>query len=107
MGASGYDPVNAYYEAIQALRPKVDWLIVLYHGGNEYYSLPRPGLKKDFHYLADLGADLVVGHHTHVISGYEIYNGKPLIYSLGNFFFPYKENPNHGMKEFGGSYLIV
>lgn len=92
LGASGYDPVNAYYD-IRVLRPKVDWLIVIYHGGNEYYSLPRPGLKKDFHYLADMGADIVVGHHTHVFSGYEIYNGKPLIYSLGNFFFPYSGEP--------------
>jgi len=92
LGAAGYDPVKAYYD-IQVLRLKVDWLIVNYHGGNEYYPLPRPELKKDFHYLADLGADLVVGHHTHVFSGYEVYNGKPLIYSLGNFFFPYEGEP--------------
>jgi len=92
LGASGYDPVKAYYD-IRVLRPKVDWLIVIYHGGNEYYPLPRPELKMDFHYMADLGADLVVGHHTHVFSGYEIYKGKPLIYSLGNFFFPYEGEP--------------
>lgn len=92
LGASGYDPVNAYYD-IRVLRLKVDWLIVIYHGGNEYYPLPRPELKRDFHYLADLGADLVVGHHTHVFSGYEVYNGKPLVYSLGNFFFPYEGEP--------------
>lgn len=92
LGASGYDPVDAYYD-IRVLRPKVDWLIVIYHGGNEYYPFPRPELKKDFHYLADLGADMVVGHHTHVFSGYEIYNDKPLIYSLGNFFFPYEGEP--------------
>lgn len=92
LGASGYDPIHAFYD-IRILRPKVDWLIVIYHGGNEYYPLPRPELKKDFHYLADLGADLVVGHHTHVFSGYEVYNGKPLIYSLGNFFFPYEGEP--------------
>ncbi|NLJ43963.1 MAG: CapA family protein, partial [Bacteroidales bacterium] len=65
MGACGYDPVDAYYD-ISRLRPQVDYLIVLYHGGNEYYDLPRPGLKKDFHYLADIGADAVFGHHTHV-----------------------------------------
>lgn len=93
LGASGYDPVNAYYD-IKALRQKVDWLIVIYHGGNEYYQLPRPELKKNFHYLADLGADSVIGHHTHVFSGYEVYNKKLLVYSLGNFFFPYKGEPD-------------
>jgi poly-gamma-glutamate synthesis protein (capsule biosynthesis protein) len=93
LGASGYDPVNAFYD-ISELRPEVDFLIVIYHGGNEYYPLPRPDLKKDFHYLADLGADAVIGHHTHVVSGYEIYKGKPLVYSLGNFFFPYEGEPD-------------
>jgi poly-gamma-glutamate synthesis protein (capsule biosynthesis protein) len=91
-GACGYDPVDAYYD-INHLKPIVDYLIVIYHGGNEYYPLPRPDLKKDFHYLADLGADALIGHHTHVFSGYEIYNNKPLIYSLGNFFFPYEGEP--------------
>jgi len=91
-GADGYDPIRCFYE-IPTLRPQVDYLIVIYHGGNEYYPLPRPGLKKVFHYLADLGVDAVIGHHTHVISGYEMYKGKPLVYSLGNFFFPYENEP--------------
>lgn len=92
LGANGYDPIKAFYD-IKELRPLVDHLIVIYHGGNEYYQLPSPHLKKTFHYLADLGADAVIGHHTHVFSGYEIYNGKPLVYSLGNFFFPYPNEP--------------
>jgi len=89
-GANGYDHRKAFYD-IHLLRPKVDFLIVIYHGGNEYYPLPSPEMKKDFHYLADLGADIVIGHHTHMISGYEMYKGKPLVYSLGNFFFPYPD----------------
>jgi poly-gamma-glutamate synthesis protein (capsule biosynthesis protein) len=92
IGANGYDAVKAFYE-IQELRPQVDYLIVVYHGGNEYYPLPNPQMKKDFHFLADLGADAVIGHHTHVVSGYEIYKDKPLVYSLGNFFFPYPGEP--------------
>lgn len=91
-GAAGYDPVDAYYE-IKQLRECADYIIVIYHGGNEYYDLPRPDLKKDFHFMADLGADAVIGHHTHVISGYEVYKGKPLVYSLGNFFFPFDGEP--------------
>lgn len=92
LGASGYDPIDAFHD-IKLLRPKVDWLIVIYHGGNEYYALPRPALKKDFRYLADVGADVVIGHHTHVFSGYEIYNEKLLVYGLGNFFFPFEGEP--------------
>jgi poly-gamma-glutamate synthesis protein (capsule biosynthesis protein) len=92
LGASGYDPITAYND-ILSLRQEVDWLIVIYHGGNEYYPLPRPDLKRDFHFMADVGADAVIGHHTHVFSGIELYNGKPLVYSLGNFFFPEEEEP--------------
>lgn len=92
IGANGYDPINAFYE-IRALRPKVDFLFVVFHGGNELYSLPRPELKRTFRYLANLGADAIIGHHSHVISGYEIYKGKPLVYGLGNFHFPSQEEP--------------
>ena len=92
LGASGYDPVKAYYD-INNLKALSDYVIVIYHGGNEYYPLPRPGLKNTFHYLADLGADVVIGHHRHVYSGYEIHNTTPLIYSLGNFWFPFENEP--------------
>jgi hypothetical protein len=92
LGACGFSPIDAYYD-ICKLKPRVDYLIVIYHGGNEYYPLPNPEMKKNFYYLADLGADAVIGHHTHVYSGYEVYNGKPLVYSLGNFFFPYPGEP--------------
>lgn len=93
VGACGYDPVDAYYE-IKNLKSKVDYLVVIYHGGLEYNQLPDPELIKNFHYLSDIGADAVIGHHTHVFSGYEIYNGKPLVYSLGNFFFPFTDEPS-------------
>jgi len=91
-GACGYDPVDAFLD-IRKMKKEADRVIVIYHGGNEYYPLPRPGLKKDFHFLADAGADAVIGHHTHVISGIENYQGKPLVYSLGNFYFPYDGEP--------------
>lgn len=91
-GACGFDHADAYYD-IRALKMEVDRVIVIYHGGNEYYPLPRPDLKRDFHFLADIGADAVIGHHTHVVSGIENYGGKPLVYSLGNFFFPYEGEP--------------
>ena len=92
LGACGYNPIDAFYD-IQELKPQVNYLIVTYHGGNEYYPLPNPELKKNFHYLVDLGADAVVSHHTHVINGYESYKGKPLVYGLGNFFFPFDNEP--------------
>lgn len=92
IGANGYDHINAYY-TISKLKTQTDYIVVIYHGGNEYYPLPSPKLQQTFRYLADLGADAVIGHHTHVISGYELYRKKPLVYSLGNFFFPLANEP--------------
>lgn len=89
LGAKGFDPMDAFAE-ISLLKKDADYVIVIYHGGNEYYNLPGPHQKKEFRFLADLGADFVIGHHSHVVSGYELYKGKLLVYGLGNFFFPYE-----------------
>jgi poly-gamma-glutamate capsule biosynthesis protein CapA/YwtB (metallophosphatase superfamily) len=59
-----------------------DKVIVIVHGGHEYYNLPSPRMQKQYRFYADQGADFVVGHHTHCISGYEVYNGVPIYYSL-------------------------
>lgn len=77
---------------IKEVREKADYVIVIIHGGHEYYNLPSPRMQKQYRYYADQGADLVVAHHTHCISGHEIYNGVPIFYSLGNFLFT-KNNP--------------
>src|SRR5690606_36154885 len=53
----------------------------------EYYNLPSPRMQKQYRFYVDNGADMVVGHHTHCISGMEMYNSKPIYYSLGNFLF--------------------
>lgn len=85
-GGNPIDPIQAYYDILQAT--KITSLIfVIIHGGHEEYALPSPRIKKLFHFMADMGAAAVIGHHPHVVSGVENYNGKPLIYSLGNFIF--------------------
>lgn len=84
--ANGINEVNAYYQ-ISRLKDIVDKTIVIYHGGNEYYPLPSPRIKRLFRYFVDCGADAVVAHHTHVVSGFEVYKNSPVFYSLGNFVF--------------------
>lgn len=65
----------------------VDVLIVQVHAGVEHTVVPLPEWRARFRKLADLGADVVIGSHPHVPQGYELYNGVPLFYSLGNFYF--------------------
>lgn len=78
--------VSAYYD-IKRARNSNNYVIVVIHGGNEFYELPSPRIRRLYRYLIDLGADAVVAHHTHVYSGYEVYNAKPIFYGLGNFIY--------------------
>jgi poly-gamma-glutamate synthesis protein (capsule biosynthesis protein) len=80
--------------AIKALKQKVDFVIVIVHGGAELHHLPSPRFKKTLRFMADQGANLVLAHHTHCYNGYEIYNNTPIFYGLGNFVFPAKSKAN-------------
>ncbi len=88
-------PLDYYLQMQQVCkaREQADYVIVQYHGGAEMYPLPSPGQKKYAHYLADLGASMVICHHSHCYSGYEIFHDVPIFYGLGNFFFPMARQP--------------
>ena len=66
-----------------------DFVVVLFHGGNEYDPVPSPETVDRYRLIIDMGADAVVAGHTHCMQGFETYRGKPVVYSMGNFFFPY------------------
>ena len=85
-GANPIDPVGNYYQ-IRDARGEVDKVIVIVHGGHEMHNLPSPRIKKLFRYYIDCGADVVVGHHPHCISGFENYGNGYIFYSIGNFVF--------------------
>lgn len=85
-GSAPLDEVKNYYQ-IKEAESKADHVIVIVHGGTEHYNLPTPRMKKTYRFFIDAGADVVVNHHQHCISGYEVYNGKYIFYGLGNFCF--------------------
>lgn len=79
---------------IYGLRPRVDVLIVAFHWGAEYVSLPQsaPGIADDdpveiAHLAVDAGADLIIGNHPHWVQAVELYKGKLIVYAHGNFIF--------------------
>jgi hypothetical protein len=88
-GANPIDPVMNF-RAISAARRQYDWVLVICHGGHENYPLPSPRMKELFRFYVDAGATAVVNHHTHCVSGYEVYRSAPIFYSIGNFLF---DNP--------------
>jgi poly-gamma-glutamate synthesis protein (capsule biosynthesis protein) len=85
--------VNNYYD-ITAAKKEHDLVLLMVHGGNEFYSLPSPRIKETYRFFIDIGADAIISNHTHCFSGYEVYNGKPIFYSLGNFIYDWPERIN-------------
>jgi poly-gamma-glutamate capsule biosynthesis protein CapA/YwtB (metallophosphatase superfamily) len=90
------DLVDNYYQ-IRKARESSDIVLVIFHGGVEFYSLPTPDMVKTCRFFLDAGANCVVCHHIHIPSGFEIYNNAPIFYSTGNFLFDWKsEMPPEG-----------
>ena len=86
---------------IEAIKTKVDFVIVQPHWGIQEIPFPTYQDRKLAHKLIDYGADLIVGHHAHVIQSREIYKGKHIFYGIGNFIFPDLAVPrNHNGIEF-------
>ncbi|MCG8365684.1 MAG: CapA family protein, partial [Pseudanabaenales cyanobacterium] len=72
---------------IQAIRNQVDWIIVNYHWESNLPETPTNWQTNLARMAIDQGADLVIGHHPDQLQGAEIYKGRPIAYSLGDFIF--------------------
>lgn len=86
-GSNPLNPISQYY-AINEAKSKADFVVVIVHGGIEHFQYPTMRMQQTYRFFVDAGANAVINHHQHCYSGYEIYNGAPIIYGLGNFFFP-------------------
>lgn len=76
---------------IQRIRKSVDAIILLLHWGVDDSSFPAPWQRRDAKMFINAGVDLIIGHHTHTIQGYEKIKSGLVFYSLGNFCFsPFK-----------------
>ncbi len=78
---------------------KADKTVVFIHWGNEYKDKPNADQIALAHWFIDLGADAVIGGHPHWMQGIESYDGKPIVYSLGNFIFDqdWSEETGYGL----------
>ncbi|HOQ07346.1 MAG TPA: CapA family protein [Clostridiales bacterium] len=81
-------------EDIEKNRDKVDLLVISLHWGIEDSFRVTDEQVEFAHRLIDDGADMILGHHPHQFQGIEIYNGKPILYSMGNFLFDQNESEN-------------
>ncbi|MFR7971916.1 MAG: CapA family protein [Lacrimispora saccharolytica] len=93
--AEGMDCQDDMTATIQSLKDAgADLVIVSFHWGVEKENYPDETQQTLAHAAIDQGADLVLGHHPHVLQGIEKYQGKYIVYSLGNFCFGGNKNPS-------------
>jgi hypothetical protein len=93
-GANPFSPVENFYD-IKVAKENADKVIVILHGGIEFSSYPTVSFKATCRFFVDAGADAVICHHTHFISGFEEYNKGVIFYGLGNFIFDNLNYKNH------------
>ncbi|WP_295993438.1 CapA family protein [uncultured Veillonella sp.] len=104
MGANPFDVLESFDEVL-ALKEQCDYVIVLYHGGKEFYRYPSPMLQRYCRKFIDRGANLVICQHNHCVGSREDYNGGSIIYGQGNFIFNSEFYINH--KEFVKDSLLI
>lgn len=73
--------------AIKTARQNADYVVASFHWGIELATSPNSEQRNLAHLAVDNGADLVLGHHPHVVQGFELYKNRLIAYSLGNFVF--------------------
>jgi len=93
--------LNRIIKDIESIRDSVDFIIVQPHWGIQEIPFPKYSDRETAHKLIDSGADLIIGHHAHVIQSFEIYKEKYIFYGIGNFIFPDLDIPTqYDGKEF-------
>lgn len=84
---SAFADLDALREAVSQARGRADVVIVSYHWGTEYTPYPTSSQRAIARALSEAGADLVIGHHPHVVQGVGYYPSTFVAFSLGNFVF--------------------
>jgi len=74
-------------EKVKEAKRNADWVVLNYHGGEEYTTIPMPRRRRLLRNFINYGVDIIVAHHPHVFQGYEKINNRIIFYSLGNFVF--------------------
>lgn len=85
-GTNALNPIKQYY-SIKEAKNNADYVVVIVHGGHEFFNLPSQRMVETYHFFVDAGAEAVINHHQHCYSGFEYYKGKPIYYGLGNLCF--------------------
>lgn len=87
-GVRDGDDIPSMVEAVEAASEQADLVVVAIHWGVELHTLPEPDDVERARAMIGAGADIIFGHHSHRLQPYEMIEGKPVFWSLGNFVWP-------------------
>jgi len=80
-------PADVLKTDIARLKGRVDRVVATFHWGVPYVREPSADDRAKARFAIDCGADIVIGHHPHIVQPFELYRGRPIFYSVGNFTF--------------------
>jgi poly-gamma-glutamate capsule biosynthesis protein CapA/YwtB (metallophosphatase superfamily) len=92
--AQAFTDIGRMKKDVRELSAKVDYVVVGFHWGYEYQHYPVSQQTTEGHAAIDAGADLVIGHHPHVLQGFETYKRRLIAYSLGDLVFDHISVPS-------------
>lgn len=98
--ASGKMDMTLIEDAVRSAKETHDYVIVSFHWGVEYKDFANADQVDKAHRTIDAGADMVLSHHPHVIQGVEMYKGRLIAYSLGDFVF------DHYSRKTGEAFIL-
>lgn len=89
-GGKAFDVFDDF-DRIRDLKPQVDYLIVIFHGGIEHHQYPTPLLQKKCRKMVQCGADLVLCQHSHCVGSFENFLNGYILYGQGNSIFGFRK----------------
>ena len=102
-GCFSWSDLDLIRKRISEIKKTCRWCIVVAHAGEEFTAVPSPYTRDRYMTYLDMGADIVVAHHPHVVNNYELVGDKAIFYSLGNFIF----DTDYQRSQFGTQYGII
>ncbi|MCR5672144.1 MAG: CapA family protein [Lachnospiraceae bacterium] len=102
-GCFSWSDLDLIKKRIEEIKETNRWCIVVAHAGEEFTALPSPYTRQRYMTYLEMGADIVIAHHPHVVNNYELVGDKAIFYSLGNFIF----DTDYQRSQFGTQYGIL
>ena len=102
-GCFSWSDLDLIRDRIRTIKRSCRWCIVVAHAGEEFTALPSPYTRDRYMEYLNMGADIVIAHHPHVVNNYELTGSKAVFYSLGNFIF----DTDYQRSQYGTQYGIL